>query len=259
MAEFKTQKQQRAQATRAQREGVEMGRDPKAQAAWMSYMKQLSQQTTSETENVDLLSDLTPSQRSYIENLQAIEALNPKASPEDIAMAISLLLWEGRIWERDGSAADVTQPAGIPLVLDYAGGDGYRSVKMDPKQEQILREQRGVRDQQGTPSGVSHTFPAVAAWAGREESMTGGYNAHMVTSGGDFIQDMARLIVEQDLNIFREAERRDNERAQALAQENKGSGRSLSSCLLEHFREENEAEKGVDLDPPLSDNAFNAP
>ena len=35
-------------------------------------------------------------------------------------MALSLVLWEGRIWDQSGEASDVTHPGGVPLVLDYA-------------------------------------------------------------------------------------------------------------------------------------------
>lgn len=210
--------------------------NPEAHAAMQGYMAQLKSND---------LSDLTQSQRSYIENLQAIERANPKATPQDIAMAISVLLWEGRIWDRDGKAADVTSPGGVPLVLDYKGGQGYHDVKMGPEQEKALREQRTLTDKQGKDSGVAHTFPAVASMAGREDTMLGSYNAKMVTSGGDAIQDLAQIIVEQKLEgTFREAEKRDNERAVAIAEEY--GSRPLSESLIEHFRKENLKEKRAD-------------
>ncbi len=203
--------------------------DSTAQTAMRDYMSSL---------RGDDLSDLTESQQSYIENLQAIENANPKASPQDIAMAISVLLWEGRIWDRDGAAASVTKPLFFPMVLDYKGGDGYQDVKMDIHQQQALREQRTLTDKQGVRSGVAHTFPALAANAGREGTAKGAYNTTMVTSGGDAIQDLAQIIVEQRLEgTFRDAEARDNERAVQIAEEN--GDRKLSESLLEHFREEN--------------------
>ncbi|MFN3199467.1 MAG: hypothetical protein ACE366_13770 [Bradymonadia bacterium] len=211
--------------------GPEHQSSVQSQLGWNNYIRRIYP--------IDDLSDLTDSQRTYIETLQAIEKHNPEAAPDEIAMAISLLLWEGRIWDRDGAASDVTNVAGLPLVMDYQGGEGYNDVKLTPEQEKFLRESRQVSDRQGTPSGVTHTFPAVAAMAGREGTAAGAVNTHMVTSGGDFIQDMARVIVEQDLNVFREAEARDNERAIEVAHKNAGSGRKLSECLLEEFRIDN--------------------
>lgn len=193
----------------------------------------------------DSLSDLTSTQRSYIENLQAIEKLNPKASAQDIAMAISVLLWEGRIWNRDGSAASVTSPLGIPLVLDYQGDAGYQDVKMSPDQQAALHKQRTLTDTQGRASGVAHTFPAVAAMAGRKDTLAGDYNTKMVTSGGDMIQDLAQIIVDQRLEgTFRDAERRDNERAVKIAQS--GDDHRLSESLLGHFRAENADQSAAD-------------
>ena len=186
------------------------------------------------------LEGLTPSQRRYVEVLQAVEAANPKAKPADLAMALSLLLWEGRIWERDGKAADVTRPAGVPLVLDYKGGDGYKNVTMTREQEQFFEQQRNVSDQGGVQSGVAHAFPAVASMAGREGSASGAYNARMVTSIGDFIQDVARVLVERKFQgVFRDAEMRDNNRALKMAVDVGKSGRALSAALIERFREEN--------------------
>jgi len=184
--------------------------------------------------------DLTPSQQRYVEAILAIEAANPKATANDIAMAISLLLWEGRIWEKDGKAADVARPAGAPLVLDYAGGKGYQDVKLTREQEQFLQQQRGVKDRHGNASGVTHAFPAVAAQAGREGTAAGSYNTFMTTKGGDFIQDCARMIVEQNFtSVFREAEQRDNKRAIEVAKAIGAGGGSLSLRLAEQFRREN--------------------
>lgn len=184
---------------------------------------------------------LTPSQQRYVETIAAIEAANPKATAYDIAMAVSLLLWEGRIWDRSGKASDVTRPAGAPLVLDYAGGDGYKNVKTSDEQQQFLQKQRGVKDRQGQQSGVAHAFPAVAAQAGREDSAAGSYNSYMVTKGGDFIQDMARMIVEQNFNVFREAEAKDNQRAIEIAKQIGKKGGVLSATLAQKFAEENRA------------------
>ena len=183
---------------------------------------------------------LTPSQQVYVQTLLAVEAANPKASPNDIAMALSLLLWEGRIWERDGKAADVTRPAGVPLVLDYKGGQGYQNVRMTNDQQQFFQNQRNVRDKHGVESGVAHSFHAVAANAGREGTMSGSYNTHMVTSGGDFIQDVARVLIEQKFTgVFRDAEMRDNNRALKVATDIARGGRKLSEALIERFRSEN--------------------
>jgi hypothetical protein len=67
---------------------------------------------------------------------------------------------------------------------------------------------------------------------------------HMVTAGGDFIQDVATIIVEQRLDgTFREAEARDNERAVEIAEEAAETGRPLSEMMADHFRQEN-AERG---------------
>lgn len=222
------------QEAHAQQEMFEA--DPRAQSAWQDYMCQLKESPEQE----DSLEDLTRSQRRYVKGLRAVERANPKAGPEDIAMAISLLLWEGRIWDRDGSAADVTQPAGVPLVLDYKGDEGYKDVKMSTGQERFFNKHRGVTDKHGARSGVTHAFPAVAALAGREGTSRGDYNAHMVTKGGDFIQDMARMIVEQNFSsVFRDAEARDNDRALELAHRNAGSTQPLSQSLTEQFRMEN--------------------
>ena len=201
--------------------------------AWNSYVQGVSEQP------VDALKDLTSSQRKYIENLRAIEKANPKAKPTDIAMAISLVLWGGRLWEQDGKAADVATPGGAPLVLDYAGGKGYQGVKVSDAQKQLLHQQREVNDAKGRESGVAHAFPAVAAQAGRSGTAAGRYNSYMVTKGGDFIQDVARVIVEQSTNVFREAEARDNERALQVAEEIGDSNLPLSVALVERFRAEN--------------------
>jgi hypothetical protein len=201
--------------------------------AWNTYLQGVSEQP------MDPLKDLTSSQRKYIENLRAIEKANPKAKPTDIAMAISLVLWGGRIWEQDGKAADVATPGGAPLVLDYAGGKGYEDVKVSDAQKQLLRQQREVHDTKGKESGVAHAFPAVAAQAGRTGTTTGSYNSFMVTTGGDFIQDVARVIVEQNTNVFRDAEKRDNERALQVAEEIGDSDLALSVALTERFRAEN--------------------
>ncbi len=215
----------------------ERERSDDANAAWKRYVTQLQAEK-------DPLAGLTASQARYIENLRAIEAANPKASASDIAMALSLVLWEGRIWEKDGKAADVTRPGGLPLVLDYAGGDGYKNVQVSDEQKSALHQQREVHDAHGRESGVAHAFPAVAAQAGREDTLAGAYNTRMVTSGGDFIQDMATMIVDQKFDgVFREAEARDNERAVEIA-EAAGSGRPLSELMADEFREEN-AEQGV--------------
>jgi len=185
--------------------------------------------------------DLTPSQQRYVETIAAIEAANPKATANDIAMAISLLLWEGRIWDKSGKAADVTRPAGMPLVLDYAGGKGYQDVELSEEHQQFLNNERGVKDKHGKASGVAHAFPAVAAQAGREGTAAGSYNAFMTTKGGDFIQDCARMIVEQNFtSVFRDAEARDNKRAIDMAKA-MGTGGSLSMRLAEQFRRENGA------------------
>lgn len=190
--------------------------------------------------------DLTPSQQRYVEAIAAIEAANPKATANDIAMAISLLLWEGRIWDKSGKASDVTRPAGAPLVLDYAGGKGYENVKLTPEQEAFLQKERGVKDKQGRSSGVAHAFPAVAAQAGREGTAAGSYNTFMTTKGGDFIQDCARMIVEQNFTgVFRDAEQRDNRRAIDVAKTIGTGGGSLSLRLAEQFRKENAQKPGA--------------
>jgi|GEM_PF-3539012 len=190
--------------------------------------------------------DLTPSQLRYVEVLQMVEAANPKAKPNDIAMALSLLLWEGRIWERDGKAADVTRPAGVPLVLDYKGGQGYKDVKLTREQEQFFEKQRNVSDKRGVDSGVAHMFPAVASVAGREGTAAGAYNSRMVTSGGDFIQDVARVLLEQKFDgVFRDAEMRDNNRSLKISVDIAKSGRQLSAALIDRFREENAVRPAV--------------
>lgn len=208
----------------------------KASAAWNKYVAGLAKGGG----RSESLGDLTPSQRAYVENLRAIEKANPEATANDIAMAISLLLWEGRIWDQSGEAADVATPYGVPLVLDYAGGEGYEDVELDREQQEALRKQREVHDRHGRESGVAHTFPAVAAQAGREDTTAGEYNRHMVTAGGDFIQDVATVIVEQRLDgTFREAEARDNERAVKIAEGAEGGDRPLSELMVEQFRAEN--------------------
>ncbi len=216
-------------------------RSPQAAAAWQAYVGGLNKGKE------DDLADLTASQKPYIENLRAIEKANPKATPQDIAMALSMVLWEGRIWERDGKAADVTRPAGAPLVLDYAGGKGYQDVKLSPENEQAIRTQREVHDKHGRESGVAHAFPAVAAQAGRQGTMAGDYNAYMVSKGGDLIQDVAQIIVEQKLDgTFRDAEARDNQRAVEIGKE-AGGGEALSVLLCRHFRRENAEKLGLDV------------
>lgn len=237
-------KKQKEESARPQGEGAreeDHGAHPtsgRSRPAWRAYIAQLLAER-------DPLAGLTPSQATYIQNLRAIEAANPRATANDIAMALSLLLWEGRIWDASGEASDVTQPGGVPLVLDYAGGEGYRDVELTVEQELVIHEQREVHDAHGRESGVAHAFPAVAAQAGREDTIAGAYNTEMVTAGGDFIQDVATIIVEQRLDgTFRDAEARDNERAVEVAEEAGATGRPLSELLAEQFRLENaEAER----------------
>lgn len=217
-------------------------KSPAQAAAWQAYVSGLQKGPN------DDLADLTSSQRGYVENLRAIEKANPKATTNDVAMALSMVLWEGRLWEKDGKAADVATPAGAPLVLDYKGGEGHKDVKLSAEQEKLIRQQREVQDKHGRESGVAHAFPAVAAQAGREGTWAGAYNTHMVTKGGDFIQDVAQVIVEQKLDgTFRAAEARDNERAVQIAEEAGASGEALSVLMTRHFRQENAEQVGLDV------------
>ncbi len=110
---------------------------------------------------------------------------------------------------------------------------------MDGKQKQCLHSEREVHDTRGKESGIAHSFPAVAAQAGRTGTSSGAYNTYMVTKGGDILQDVASLIVEQNANGFREAEALDNERAIKVAEEIGDSDLPLSVALTEHFRAEN--------------------
>ncbi len=80
-------------------------KSPAQAAAWQAYVSGLQKGAN------DDLADLTASQSSYVENLRAIEKANPKATTHDVAMALSMVLWQGRLWEKDGKAADVATPA----------------------------------------------------------------------------------------------------------------------------------------------------
>jgi hypothetical protein len=235
------------ETTRLDDQGARAGQDHRAAVQnglkGLSYAEgreTLSPSGSARDGEPDPLAGLTPSQRRYVENLLAVEEANPDASPNDVAMAISLLLWGGRLWEQNGDAASVTQVAGVPLVLDYAGGDGYQDVELGDKQQAFFHKQREVYDARQRQSGVAHTFPAVAAQAGREGSAAAAYNTHMVTKGGDFIQDMGRVIVEQKLDgVFREPEQRDNNRALEISKQIATRSRPLSQLLLEQFHREN--------------------
>lgn len=117
---------------------------------------------------------------------------------------------------------------------------------MTPEQEKHIRTEREIYDKQGTESGIAHAFPAVAAMSGREDESSGAYNTHMVTKGGDFIQDMAAMIVEQKFDtVFRQAEAIDNQRAVNVAHKNAKQSRKLSDALLEEFRLE-DLDQGAD-------------
>ncbi len=85
-------------------------KSPAQAAAWQAYVSGL--------------------QRSYVENLRAIEKANPKATTHDVAMALSMVLWQWRLWEKDGKAADVATPAGARdnegavQIAEEAGASG---------------------------------------------------------------------------------------------------------------------------------------
>ena len=185
-------------------------------------------------EQLDDLVDLTPSQARWIRVLRQLELLNPRATVQDLAMAVSLEIWNaGQMWDDNGKSS---YPG---LILDYEGGEGYRDVDFGRGRDRIGREDLlgWAEDQHGDSTNVNHAFPAIAAqagrgWLGRE------YGSFMATSGGDTLQNAGALIVEQE-NNFNAGEYAGNLRAETIADQVRERGGSLSDAMLEQFRKEN--------------------
>lgn len=186
-------------------------------------------------EQLDDLVDLTPSQARWIRILRQLELLNPKATVQDLAMALSLRIWSaGQMWDRNGRSS---YPG---LILDYEGGDGYQAVDFgEGTEDEIGRDQllAWAEDAQGDSSNVNHAFPAVAAQAGRGW-LAREYGSFMATSGGDTLQNLGALLVEQDDN-FNAGEYEGNLRAERIADDVRRRGGGLSEALLEEFRKDN--------------------
>lgn len=204
----------------------------------MSYGNAFVQDLLNEGhEELDDLVDLTPTQARWIRVLRQLELLNPRATVQDLSMALSLEIWNaGQMWDESGKSS---YPG---LILDYEGGDGHRSVDFGRGDDRIGREDLlgWAEDKHGERSNVNHAFPAVAAqagrgWLGRE------YGSFMATSGGDTLQNTGALLVEQE-NNFSAGEYSGNMRAETIADEVRERGGSLSDAMLEQFRRENRSE-----------------
>ena len=195
-------------------------------------------------QKLDELTDLTPSQREWISYLREIEQLNPDASVQDLSMAMSLKVWSaGQMWDKNGKS----QYPG--LILDYEGGDGYKSVvfpeRDDEKGGPHERLKRWAKDSQGDNTNVNHAFSAVASQAGRG-GVASEYASFMTTSGGDTMQNLGHMLVslvDGDFggmfDQFSGGEYAGNFRAEAIADEVADGDKSLSELLLGHFRDEN--------------------
>ena len=137
-------------------------------------------------QELDDLVDLSPSQARWIRVLRELEMLNPPATVQDLAMAVSLRIWNaGQMWDDNGKSS---YPG---LILDYEGGDGHKSVRFgDGQGSEISRRDLmpWAKDQGGDASNVNHAFPAVAAQAGRG-TLSAEYASFMATSGGDTLQN----------------------------------------------------------------------
>ncbi len=196
--------------------------------------------------DVDELGDLTPSQREWILLLREVEQLNPEASVEDLAMAMSLKVWNaGQMWDENGKS----QYPG--LILDYQGGDGYKDVVF-PEDEYGRggkgsiheRLKRWAVDKNGESTNVNHLFPAVAAQTGRGW-LSREYGSLMATSGGDTLQNLGHMLTSaldgkfgSMFQQFSSGEYAGNLRAEDIADQLREGG-SLSEKLLAAFREEN--------------------
>lgn len=193
---------------------------------------------------VDDLLDLTPSQANWIRRLRDLEMLNPKATVEDLSMAISLKVWaNGQMWDKDGKS----QYPG--LILDYKGGDGHKNVKFDDGQKGGKKvDEKGLfdwaSDKNGKKTNVNHAFPAVAATAGRSR-LAAEYASFMATSGGDTMQNVAETVINQNPGQWSAGEYAGNFRGEDVADKNRDAkGKSkLSDLMLDQFRNENKPKK----------------
>jgi len=196
-------------------------------------------------QKLDELADLTPSQKEWILFLQEIEQLNPTASVQDLAMAMSLQVWSaGQMWDKNGKS----QYPG--LILDYEGDEGYKSVVFPEddyggKGSIHERLKNWVTDKQGDSTNVNHAFPAVASQTGRN-SVSSEYASFMATSGGDTLQNVGHMLtslVEGNFSSmfkqFSGGEYSGNFRAEDIADQVGDDEGSFSELLLQHFREEN--------------------
>lgn len=193
-------------------------------------------------EALDDLVDLTPSQAAWIRRLRDLEMLNPNATVADLSMAVSLKVWSaGQMWDQNGKS----QYPG--LILDYKGGDGYKSVRFDDGQKGGKRvDENGLKDwaqdASGASTNVNHAFPAIAAQAGRSR-LAGEYASFMATSGGDTLQNLGETVVNGNTNQWSAGEYKGNLRGETMADENREKGGKLSDNLLRQFRTENQAAK----------------
>lgn len=196
---------------------------------------------------VDELGDLTASQKEWILLLREIEQLNPDASIEDLAMAMSLKVWNaGQMWDSEGKS----QYPG--LILDYEGGEGYKDVVFPEddysrggKGSMHERLKRWATNKEGDSTNVNHVFPAVAAQAGRGW-LSREYGSLMATSGGDTLQNIGHMLTStfegefgSMFKQFSGGEYSGNFRAEEIADQLREDGGSFSEMLLKHFREEN--------------------
>ncbi|RME22275.1 MAG: hypothetical protein D6798_16170 [Deltaproteobacteria bacterium] len=186
-------------------------------------------------QEIDDLADLTPSQARWIRMLRQLELLNPQATVADLAMALTLRIWDAdQMWDKNGKSA---YPG---LILDYQGGDGFKRIRFEGDDGQRVDTgvlKRWATDRHGETTNVNHAFPAVAAQAGRGR-LAAEYASFMVTSGGDTLQNTAETLMGNPEH-WSAGEYAGNLRAEEIADQHRETGRPLSVLLLEQFRLEN--------------------
>ena len=184
---------------------------------------------------IDDLADLTPSQARWIRMLRQLELLTPQATVADLAMALSLKVWDaGQMWDKNGKSA---YPG---LILDYQGGDGFKKVRFqgdDGQQVDTGVLKKWATDRHGETTNVNHAFPAVAAQAGRGR-LAAEYASFMATSGGDTMQNTAETLLGNPEH-WSAGEYAGNLRGEEIADQHRETGKGLSVLLLEQFRLEN--------------------
>jgi hypothetical protein len=163
-----------------------------------------------------LTGQLTVSQQEYINNLKLVEQRLDGYTPVQQAFILTYLFWPERFFNSDGSSSFPV------LLLRYIGPRVADVVAIVAGLEREFKEPLGrlVVDFDGRVSGVTHAFAAVATYAGRRNP-AGLFGVNQATSGGDFLQNVQRLVVGQGGGArsftFRASEERDNNRGRRSA------------------------------------------